>query len=168
MTHRGTIFLEDAEVLAHERFEGNQYILKLKAPKCARHARPGSFVHLTCDPRLPMRRPLSIMRANPERETIDVLYKIVGKGLTALSERRVGERISCLGPIGNAFEPHADRPRTLLIGGGIGIPPMVFLAEQLRERTDAQWQPFVLMGSEIPFPGAGPARRRDRVHAAAR
>ena len=78
--HRGTIFLEDAEVLAHERFEGNQFILKLRAPKCARSATAGSFVHLSCDDSLPMRRPLSIMRANAERETIEVLYKIVGPG----------------------------------------------------------------------------------------
>ena len=152
MTHRGTIFLEDAEVVAHERYDGHQFVLRLKAPKCARDAGPGSFVHLTCDPLLPMRRPLSIMRANPERGTIDVLYKIVGQGLEVLSKRRVGEQISCLGPIGNRFVPHPMRPRTLLIGGGVGIPPMIFLAEHLRERTDAQWKPLVLMGSEIPFP----------------
>jgi len=152
MSHRATIFLEDAEVLAHEGFEGNQFILRLKAPQCARHATPGSFVHLTCDPLLPMRRPLSIMRANAERETIDLLYKTVGRGLDVLSKRRVGDRVSCLGPIGNGFVPHADRPLALLLGGGVGIPPMVFLAEALRERTDAEWKPLVLMGSEVPFP----------------
>lgn len=152
MTHRATIFLESAEVITHERFDADQFILRLKAPKCARHAGPGSFVHLTCNPLLPMRRPLSIMRANPQRETIDVLYKIVGHGLEQLSKRRVGEHVSCLGPIGNRFAPNPMRPRTLLIGGGVGIPPMIFLAESLRERTDATWQPLVLMGSEIPFP----------------
>jgi dihydroorotate dehydrogenase electron transfer subunit len=57
-----------------------------------------------------------------------------------------------MGPIGKPFIVHANRPRALLIGGGVGIPPMVFLAESLRERTDTQWQPLVLMGSEIPFP----------------
>jgi dihydroorotate dehydrogenase electron transfer subunit len=150
--HRGTIFLEDAEVLAHEQFEANQFILRLRAPKCARKAAPGAFVHLTCDESLPMRRPLSIMRANPERETIDVLYKIVGHGLELLSKKRAGDRISCLGPIGNGFTPNPQRPRTLLVGGGVGIPPMVFLAETLRERADAKWQPLVLMGSEVPFP----------------
>jgi dihydroorotate dehydrogenase electron transfer subunit len=151
-SHRSTIFLEDAEVLAHEQFEANQFILRLKAPKCARRAMPGTFVHLTCDESLPMRRPLSIMRADPERETIDVLYKIVGQGLELLSKKRTGDRISSLGPIGNSFVPHPQRPRTLLVGGGVGIPPMIFLAESLRERTDAKWQPLVLMGSEVPFP----------------
>ena len=68
--HRGTIFEERAEVLAHERFAGDQFVLTLQAPKCARAAKPGSFVHLSCDEQVPMRRPLSIMRAHPERGSI--------------------------------------------------------------------------------------------------
>ena len=91
--HRGTIFEERAEVLAHERFAGDQFVLTLKAPKCARAAAPGSFVHLSCDEQVPMRRPLSIMRAHPERGSIEVLYKIVGPGLGALAARRVGLEI---------------------------------------------------------------------------
>ena len=150
--HRGTIFEERAEVLAHECFAGDQFVLTLKAPKCARAAAPGSFVHLSCDEQVPMRRPLSIMRAHPERGSIEVLYKIVGPGLGALAARRVGEAINALGPIGNGFVPHRERPRTLLVGGGVGIPPMVFLAERLREDTSTPWKPLVLMGSEIPFP----------------
>jgi dihydroorotate dehydrogenase electron transfer subunit len=150
--HRGTIFEERAEVLAHERFAGDQFILTLKAPKCARAATPGSFVHLSCDEQVPMRRPLSIMRAHPERGSIEVLYKIVGPGLGALAARRVGESINALGPIGKGFVPHRERPRTLLVGGGVGIPPMVFLAERLREDSATPWQPLVLMGSEVPFP----------------
>lgn len=150
--HRGTIFEERAEVLAHERFAGDQFVLTLNAPRCARAAAPGSFVHLSCDDQIPMRRPLSIMRAHPDRGTIEVLYKIVGPGLAALAARRVGESINALGPIGNGFLPHRERPRTLLVGGGVGIPPVVFLAERLREDTATAWKPLVLMGSEIPFP----------------
>lgn len=150
--HRGTIFLEDAEVLAQESFAANQFVLKLKAPRCAAAATPGSFVHLSCDESLPMRRPLSIMRADARSGTIEVLYKVVGQGLQLLGQQRAGNRISSLGPIGNGFVPHPERPRTLLVGGGVGIPPMVFLAETLLERSDARWQPLVLMGSEVPFP----------------
>jgi dihydroorotate dehydrogenase electron transfer subunit len=150
--HRGTIFVEDAEVLSQRAYEGRQYILTLHAPKCARTAIAGSFVHLSCDESLPMRRPLSIMRADAQSGAIEVLYKVVGPGLELLSHKKAGERISTLGPIGKGFTPHRQRPRALLVGGGVGIPPMIFLAETLRQRTDAQWSPLVLMGSEIPFP----------------
>ncbi len=150
--HRGTIFVEDGEVLAHEAFEGGQYVIRLRSPKCAAAAQPGSFVHLACGPGIPMRRPLSIMRANPREGWIDILYKVVGQGLAALAERRPGERLSSMGPIGRGFTVHLERPRTLLIGGGVGIPPMVFLAETLAADAEGSWQPLVLMGSEIPFP----------------
>ena len=150
--HRGTIFLEDAVLLARQEYPGRQFVIRLQSPRCAAAAVPGSFAHLTCDPQRPMRRPLSIMRADARAGWIDILYKIVGPGLEALSQRPVGAAISVLGPIGHGFTPHVERPRTLLVGGGVGIPPMVFLAEALKARKDAPWQPLVLMGSEIEFP----------------
>ena len=150
--HRDTIFLEDAEVLAHDTRDQHQFVLKLHAPHCAAHAEPGSFVHLQCDAMLPMRRPLSIMRANPQLGTVELLYKRLGIGLENLARKPVGAHLSLLGPIGKGFVAHRERPRTLLIGGGVGIPPMIFLAESLHNRHDARWQPLVLMGSEIPFP----------------
>jgi dihydroorotate dehydrogenase electron transfer subunit len=150
--HRGTIFIEDGEVISQQGFDGAQYVLKLKAPKCAAKAQPGSFVHLTCDPALPMRRPLSIMRVDREAGWIEVLYKVLGQGLELLAHRKAGDRISVLGPIGVGFALHPHKPRALLIGGGVGIPPMIFLADQLRRRNDASCKPLVLMGSEIPFP----------------
>jgi dihydroorotate dehydrogenase electron transfer subunit len=154
MTHRtrGTIFLEDALVLKQTAYDGHQFVLLLEAPKCASRAEPGSFVHLTCSPAIAMRRPLSIMRADPAAGWIEILYKVLGSGLQALAARKVGETLSTLGPIGRPFAPHPERPRALLIGGGVGIPPMIFLAERLRAREDADWKPLVLMGSEIPFP----------------
>jgi dihydroorotate dehydrogenase electron transfer subunit len=151
-SHRGTIFVEDAELLETREYPGQQYVMRLRAPKCAAAATPGSFAHLTCDPLLPMRRPLSIMRADAKAGWIDILYKIVGPGLEALSKQPQGATISVMGPIGKGFVPSAARPRTLLVGGGVGIPPMVFLAESLKIRRDARWSPLVLMGSEIPFP----------------
>lgn len=150
--HRGTIFVEDAELVARWEFPGRQYVLRLAAPKCAAAATPGSFAHLTCDPLLPMRRPLSIMRADAAAGWIEILYKVVGAGLEALSQQPVGARVSVMGPIGHGFTPSPDRPKALLVGGGVGIPPMVFLAELLKSRRDSGWQPLVLMGSEIPFP----------------
>lgn len=150
--HRGTIFLEDAEVLAQDHFPGEQCVLRLKAPRCAAKALPGSFVHLSCDPALPMRRPMSIMRVSPQDGWVECLYKTVGEGSRLLAERRRGDRLSCLGPIGKPFELHPARPRPLLLGGGVGIPPMVFIADAMRQDQRTKWQPLVLMGSEVPFP----------------
>jgi dihydroorotate dehydrogenase electron transfer subunit len=151
--HRDTIFVEDGRLLAQQEYPGRQFVIRIHAPKCAAAAQPGSFVHLTCDPERPMRRPLSLMRVDPRAGWIDILYKIVGPGLEALSQQPVGAAISVLGPIGNGFVAHTARPRTLLIGGGVGIPPMVFLAESLKQRrSEAPWQTLVLMGSEIEFP----------------
>jgi dihydroorotate dehydrogenase electron transfer subunit len=149
VANRGTIHLEDARVLQQSAYDGNQFVLRVQAPKCAAHAQPGTFAHLTCDPSIPMRRPLSIMRTNAGAGWIELLYKIVGPGLQALSTRKAGDTLSVLGPIGKPFVPRAERPRALLIGGGVGIPPMVFLADSLRA---SPWKPLVLMGSEIPFP----------------
>ncbi len=151
-SNRGTIFLEDARVIQHTAYDGNQYVLRIESPKCAAQAQPGSFVHLACDPAIAMRRPLSIMRADAQAGWIEVLYKVVGAGLHALTARKSGDTLSTLGPIGRPFAPNPGRPRPLLIGGGVGIPPMVFLSDRLRARTDAHWKPLVLMGSEIPFP----------------
>ncbi len=150
--HRGTLFLEDARVLSQQAFAAGQYQIRLQAPRCAASATPGSFVHLSCGPELPMRRPLSIQRVSASEGWIEVLYKIVGHGLQSLTRRRVGDTVSCLGPIGRGFVAHRERPRPLLVGGGVGIPPMIFMAETLAADAASGWKPLVLMGSEIPFP----------------
>jgi dihydroorotate dehydrogenase electron transfer subunit len=150
MKHRSTIHVEEAEILAHEAHDGGQHVLRLHAPKTAEHARPGSFIHLGCDDALPMRRPLSIMRSGRGAGWIDILYRVFGHGTGLLAQRKPGERLSLLGPIGQPFVAHAERPRPLLLGGGVGIPPMVFLAEELK--ADRRYQPLVMMGSEVPFP----------------
>ena len=87
--NRGTLFVEDAEIIEITTFPGEQFITRLNAPQCAAHAVAGSFIHIQCDAALPMRRPLSIMRCDPDAGWIDVLYKIVGQGLRALAAFRV-------------------------------------------------------------------------------
>jgi dihydroorotate dehydrogenase electron transfer subunit len=150
--NRGTIYLEQATVLAHSHVEADQHVLRLQAPRCAARATPGSFVHLRCSDELPMRRPLSIMRADAKSGWIEVLYKVIGPGSRLLAKAQVQQSVSVLGPIGRGFEPHRDRPRVLAIGGGVGIPPMIFLVERLTDDAAIEWNPLVLMGSEIAFP----------------
>lgn len=103
-----------------------------------------------------MRRPISIMRAEAQQGWLDLLYKVTGPGTRALARAQSGQTLSVLGPIGVGFTPHRERPRVLAIGGGVGIPPIVFLAERLSQTNqslaDPDWKPLVLMGSELPFP----------------
>lgn len=148
--HRGTIFPELCEILRHEAHAGDQYTLRVRAPLTASAALPGSFAHIQCDRSLPMRRPLSIMRTHAREGWVDFLYKAVGEGTRALSRRTVGEQLDLLGPIGRPFTPDRQRPRGLLLGGGVGLPPMIFLADRMRD-IEGQ-KPVVLLGSEVPFP----------------
>ena len=135
-SQRGTILLEDCEVVGQEAFDGDQFVIRVASRKIAAA--------------VPMRRPLSIMRVDADEGWLEFLYKIVGDGLRHLASRRPGDTLSVMGPIGQPFRPSPDRPRPLLVGGGVGIPPMVFLAEALA--GDDRYKPVVTMGSEIPFP----------------
>ena len=149
--HRGTITLADATILAVEHFAGAQHYLRLDCPSIAARALPGSFVHLQCAAELPMRRPMSVMRAAARDGWLDVLYKAHGHGSALLATRVVGETLSVMGPIGQSFKLADYRRRPLLIGGGVGIPPMLCLAEHIRASAPTV-APLVLMGSEVPFP----------------
>ena len=146
-THRGTIFLEDAEVLGNERHPAGQHIVRMRSAAVAARAEPGSFVHLRCGPDLAMRRPMSVMRTEPAEGWFEILFKEVGVGTRLLGRCERGDRLSVLGPIGHGFSPSPARPHRLLLGGGVGIPPILFLAERL-----VASRPVVLMGSEVPFP----------------
>ena len=135
----------------HHAHPASQYVLKLQAPLTASHAQPGNFIHLQCDPELWMRRPMSIMRVDRRSGSIVIMYKVHGEGTRLLAQRQTGDIVPLLGPIGVPFKLDAYRKITLLLGGGVGIPPMVFLAEHIR-KVSAGSRSFVIMGSEIPFP----------------
>lgn len=148
---RNTIFVEEAEVLSQQAFEEGQFVLRVKAPKCAKSAQPGQFAHVQCDPQRLMRRPLSIMRTDAKDGWVEFLYKALGEGTELLSKRKIGESVNIMGPIGRPFELHIDRPKALLLGGGVGIPPMICLSENIKN-NQPNIEPLVFMGSEIPFP----------------
>ncbi len=94
---------------------------------------PGQFVQLLCrepgvqDPLL--RRPFSL--AGRDGNTIDVIHRVVGSGTAYLSHLAPGDALNILGPLGNAFPLPAPRQQALLVGGGVGIPPMIYLAALL-------------------------------------
>ena len=91
--------------------------------------------------------------ASLSKAEIELLYKANGHGTKLLATRAVGERLSLLGPIGHPFTLHPDKPIRILIGGGVGIPPMIFIAETIARHHPQQANTtFVFMGSESPFP----------------
>jgi dihydroorotate dehydrogenase electron transfer subunit len=147
-THRDSIGVFDCQILAHYQFDGDQYILTLDSVEIASNTIPGQFVHLRVSDAIPMRRPISVMSVDKINGTFDLLYKIVGEGTKKLSESKVGDILSVIGPIGNGFEL-TDKKLPLLIGGGVGMPPMIAIAQKIK---DTDYDPFVILGSEAPFP----------------
>jgi len=107
----------------------NIYLLWAKEPSIAKAAEPGQFV-MVCtsdnNERI-LRRPLGIYRVNNKGE-IALLYEVVGKGTEWLAQRRKGELIDILGPLGHGFDVASQR--LLLVAGGIGVAPLIFLAER--------------------------------------
>ena len=112
---------------------------------------PGQFVHIRPEPHatdetslghsgasgpVMLRRAFSIAghgRAGGGNE-LELLYRVVGKGTAALSDLGVGDTVSVLGPLGNAFPIHEDKTHALMVGGGVGLPPMMYLAGALVDR----------------------------------
>jgi len=145
-----SVFEEQAELIAHVTHPGDQFVMRLHAPKTAVAAQPGQFVHLRVSAERALRRPISIMLTDPERGTVDLLYKAIGEGTRLLSERKVGDTMPMLGPIGQPFDLSDTTKRYVLIGGGVGIPPMIFAADALQGEADC----VVFAGSEVAFPFA--------------
>lgn len=149
-SNRDSLFVEEAEVLQHTAFDGQQFVLRVHAPQTAARAKPGNFAHIQCHPMKPMRRPISIMRVNPYQGEVEFLYKVVGEGTRLLAQKQIKDSISMIAPIGNQFHLSNGKTRPLLIGGGVGMPPMIFLADHMQSLQG--YSPFVILGSEVPFP----------------
>jgi len=148
--NKKVIFEEQAEVLANVSYKGEQCIMRVHAPKTAKNAQPGQFVHIRVSEQQPLRRPISIMLTNPELGSVDLLYKKIGEGTHQLAQRKVGEILPMLGPIGTPFDLSNLDKRYILIGGGVGVPPMIFVADQLAGRAEQ----VLFAGSEVEFPFA--------------
>jgi len=150
MSHSNTVVEEAATIIANVSHQGEQFIMRLHAPRIAEKAKPGQFIHLRCCDRLALRRPLSLMQANRSAGTIDILVKAIGDGTRALREQPIGAVLPTMGPIGHGFDLSDPDKHYLCIGGGVGIPPMIFAALSLPDPTHT----LVLAGSEVPFPFA--------------
>ncbi|MBD3165088.1 hypothetical protein GF324_00660 [bacterium] len=105
----------------------------LQAPSICRDAVPGQFLHVrvkqTYVPLL--RRPLSIGRVHGDQ--LELVWRVVGEGTRLLAEVFPGDRVDLLGPLGHGFTLSNEGP-ALLVGGGLGLPPLVYLYDELRRR----------------------------------
>jgi dihydroorotate dehydrogenase electron transfer subunit len=107
------------------------YLMWLEAPDIASSAQPGQFITVCCEG-LILRRPFSIHQviiAGEKQSQLAILFKVVGKGTFGLSKMQAGNKIDVLGPLGKGFDIAADSKNLLLVGGGIGIAPLIFLAQ---------------------------------------
>lgn len=103
------------------------YLVWLDAPQIAAAAKPGQFVMLRCGGNTVVPRPLSIHRV--DGDNLALLFSVVGKGTRWLSQQGKGESLSIFGPLGNGYSVQPHSKNLLLVAGGIGIAPLVFLAD---------------------------------------
>jgi dihydroorotate dehydrogenase electron transfer subunit len=102
-------------------------LVRLEAPEIAGAAAPGQFVMVRCGGGAFLPRPFSIHRV--EGGQLALLFNIVGKGTEWLARRKKGDSLDIFGPLGNGFRIDPAAGNLLLVAGGIGIAPLVFLAE---------------------------------------
>lgn len=99
---------------------------------------PGQFVHIRVSDLLEplLRRPISIANIQKETEEFTIIYRAQGRGTKVLSQKQVGDEVDVLGPLGNGFPVEAAREgeTALLVGGGIGVPPLYELSKQLNAK----------------------------------
>ena len=116
-------------ILSQRKLTENVFELKLNGDT-SRITRPGQFVNLRLEG-LYLRRPISV--CDLEGETLTLVYKLVGRGTLLLSQMRPGQTLPVLTGLGNGYDLSLAGERPLLIGGGVGVPPLYLLARRLRE-----------------------------------
>lgn len=125
-------YKETAEIIEQTKIATNIYSMWLRTEAIAGEAVPGQFVSLySRDESRMLPRPISICQIDRERGSIRLVYRIAGKGTREFSACEPGDSLEILGPLGNGFPLKKDYQKVFLIGGGIGIPPMVELAREL-------------------------------------
>jgi len=120
------------KILLKKEVAPNIFLIKLLAPLIAKEAIPGQFLHIKCskDYNPLLRRPLSIHQIDKEKGEIFILFEVVGVGTKLLAQRAVGDDLDILGPIGNGFNIYPESKKIMVVGGGIGVAPLLALVEE--------------------------------------
>ncbi|HVO11416.1 MAG TPA: dihydroorotate dehydrogenase electron transfer subunit [Vicinamibacteria bacterium] len=123
-----------APLVSREPLGGAFFLLTFAHPETAREARPGQFVMIkagtSAEP--PLRRPFSILSADPASSTFSLFVKAIGPGSRALCALEGGEVAQCLGPLGRPFTSPPPGSEALLVAGGYGVAPFRFMADEMR------------------------------------
>ena len=126
-----------AEVLSNEKIAGGIIKMTVAAPQFAEEAQPGQFCNLyPAADRLILPRPVSICDAEKESGTLTFVYAVVGAGTEEFSKLKSGQSLRVSSPLGKGFRmPSGTGQKAVLIGGGVGTAPMLFLAKELKKRN---------------------------------
>ena len=129
-------FKEQAVIISQEEIAPAIYSLWIKTDKIAQYAKAGQFISIYCEDgsRL-LPRPISICEIDKEDCALHLVYRIAGAGTEEFSQKQTGDHLSVMGPLGNGFPLKSKK--AFLIGGGIGIPPMLETAKQLNAQKTA-------------------------------
>ena len=132
------------KILYNKKIQGNYFHLILQAPKITKESLPGQFLNIKVNDAYEplLRRPFSIHRV--KGINIELLYEVVGSATQVLSHRKPGEYLDVIGPLGNGFTLNTKhKTLSILVAGGMGVAPLVFLAEKLKDSRRA-----VLIGAK--------------------
>lgn len=108
----------------------------IHCPEIAAHAKAGQFLHILCGCKT-LRRPISICEINKQEESVRILFDIRGEGTQWLSDKKQGEMLNILGPLGNGFNLEDISKSVLFVGGGMGVPPLLEAAKAYDGKADA-------------------------------
>jgi len=134
-----------AEVVSQSRITEDIFSLVLKAAEIAKEAVPGQFVSLfSGDASRLLPRPISLCEINKNKGTLRLVYRVAGKGTEEFSAFKSGDKVQVMGPLGNGFQTECKAP--ILMGGGIGIPPMLELSKCLAEQGIDKKHLHVVLG----------------------
>ena len=132
---------ENCRVVENTRLGEGLYLMVLDAPEIVKLTQCGQFVHIACGEGHLLRRPISI--CTWQGSHLRIVFQVKGDGTKWLSERKVGDVLDVLGPLGHGFDVQALGDRPIFIGGGIGVPPMLGC---VRTAVEKGAQPAAILG----------------------
>lgn len=129
--------IEDFELKSNRRLTRDYFVLDLLSPGKLPEIFAGQFVQLRVDNARDafLRRPISIYDVDYEKNIISLLIKEVGTRTKAMARLEQGARVNIIYPLGNTFTLGPEDERSLLVGGGVGVAPMLLLARELKQRS---------------------------------